>query len=167
MGPCLRCHRFHWDVWIWASFKLSLRSFQVLVNRDGDSGLLGWESSASSPSCSLGDDSSGASSGYCLFCLLIFLRLHQALTKCPNHCLSRILHKLGWPYGSCLLTSSGGCQSQPEGSKGLVLFHFHIFVKLLTVFWNPGKSPYQHLGWLALLGISFPGLSWSPGLHLE
>ena len=44
-----------------ASSKLSLRSFQVLINRDGDFGLLGWDSSTSSSSCSLGDDSSEVS----------------------------------------------------------------------------------------------------------
>ena len=125
---CLRCHRFHRDIGHGVLQVISQVILSTHVNRDGDSGLLGWGSSTSSSSCSLGDDSSGASFWVLLLLLLILLRPHQASTKCPNHYFSRNLHTLGWPYGSCLLTSSGGCQSQPEGSKGLVLFHFCIFL---------------------------------------
>ena len=104
---------------------------------------------------------------HCLFSLLAFLMQHQALTKCQNHYPFKIHHKLGWPCLPCLLILSGGCQSQLEGSKGLVLSHFQTSVEPLTVSWNHGRSPYQHPGWLALLGISFPGLSRCLGLHLE
>ena len=157
---CLRCHRFHGGCEIWhpPSYLLghseySSTEMETLACQGG--GLLHqfcpvhWEMTLQ-----------GLPSGYCFFCPLILLRPHQALTKCPNHYFSRNLLTLGWPWGSCLLTSSGGGQSQPEGSKGLALFHFHISVKLLTVFRNPGKSPYQHLGWLAPLSRCL-------GPHLE
>ena len=118
---CLRCHRFHWG----AGYGILHVISQVIPsthNRDGDSGLLVWGSSTLSPSCLLGDDSSGASFWALLLLSFNSSEAHQASTKCPNRYLSRILHKLGWPYGSCLLTLSGVVRVSLRVPRGLFYF---------------------------------------------